>query len=102
MRYKIYKLIGYNNNNVIYVGITKRLLEKRLSGHQYKDITSKIELIEETDDKSREKYWIKRLIKEGNNLLNITFTFDYSDWLVENKEYDKNYYKELMSLITKK
>ena len=69
MKYKIYKLID-NTNEDIYIGMTKRDLNLRLAQHKYKgnDCLSrkiiangdyKIELIEETDDKIRERYWIE-------------------------------------------
>lgn len=67
--YKIYKIVDNTNDN-IYIGITtQKYLCNRLSSHKYdKDCMSfeiiknddyKIELIEETDDKSRERYWIE-------------------------------------------
>ena len=67
--YKIYKIIDNTNNN-IYIGITKqKYLCHRLSSHKRKkDCVAKeiikngdyrIELIEETDDKLRERYWIE-------------------------------------------
>lgn len=67
--FKIYKIID-NTNNDIYIGITKqKLLSKRLSQHKermncmsskiIKNGDYKIELIEETDDKTRERYWIE-------------------------------------------
>jgi len=65
--YKIYKIVDNTNGN-IYVGRTKQTLKQRLSVHKYQNCTSieiikngdyKIELIEETDDKTRERYWIE-------------------------------------------
>jgi len=72
--YKIYKIIDNTNDN-IYIGITtKKYLCDRLAGHNYdykktrRNCTSseilknndyKIELIETTDDKTRERYWIE-------------------------------------------
>ena len=63
---KIYMLI--KNNIPVYIGLTKqRWLSNRISAHRYnnksgfrkyKDFDS-YELIEETDDPSRESYWIK-------------------------------------------
>jgi hypothetical protein len=69
----IYKLIY--NNTVIYVGITKNTLEKRKScGYTYipKNIVkaSKIELIERTNDWSKENYWIEYYKSLGYNLYN--------------------------------
>jgi hypothetical protein len=70
---KIYKLIY--NNEVVYVGRTKHKLNRRIQlGYStnvekiLKDCS--IELIEETDDISRERYWIDLLKNEGHPLLN--------------------------------
>tara|TARA_Y100001963_G_C6410297_1_gene278094 strand:- start:40 stop:429 length:390 start_codon:yes stop_codon:yes gene_type:complete len=68
MKYKIYKLIDNTNGN-IYIGMTTNL-RRRLSQHKNKDNDClsrkiiangdyRIELIEETDDKTRERYWIE-------------------------------------------
>lgn len=71
--YKIYKIVDNTNGNV-YVGQTKqKYLCERIKCHKYeykngrgcscKNILCNndwyYELIEETDDKSREEYWIK-------------------------------------------
>tara|TARA_R110002020_G_scaffold458090_1_gene675300 strand:- start:27 stop:425 length:399 start_codon:yes stop_codon:yes gene_type:complete len=76
--FNIYKIIDNTNNN-IYIGLTKNSLYKRLHNHtsaylQYlnnnreckcmsgeiiKNGDYKIELIEETTDISRERYWIE-------------------------------------------
>ena len=65
---KIYKIVDNTNGNV-YIGKTKQSLKERLRKHKYfKDCSSreilknedyKIELIEETDDESIERYWIE-------------------------------------------
>ena len=70
---KIYKLI--HNGQIVYVGQTRLELMKR-KAHGYGDTVPfykecSIELIEETDDISRERYWIERLRSEGHPLLNI-------------------------------
>ena len=70
---KIYKLIY--NGEVIYVGLTKLTLNRRKSSANYsvpKEIykLSKIELIEETDDKGRERFWIEHYLKLGAPLMN--------------------------------
>tara|TARA_R110000824_G_scaffold5554_3_gene25668 strand:- start:2758 stop:3153 length:396 start_codon:yes stop_codon:yes gene_type:complete len=74
-KYKIYKIVDNTNDN-IYIGITRqKYLSDRLGSHVWdyktqnkkgcvsRDIIKngdyKIELIEETLDKSREKYWIE-------------------------------------------
>jgi len=66
--YKIYKIVDNTNGN-IYIGLTIQTLKERLRGHvRHLDCVSrdiiknenyKIELIEETTDKSRERYWIE-------------------------------------------
>ena len=69
---KIYRIVDNTNGN-IYIGKTKQTLNQRLTKHRYttkkntnrcmsreiiKNGDYKIELIEETDDKTRERYWI--------------------------------------------
>lgn len=66
--FKIYKIVD-NTNGKIYIGLTIRTLKERLNQHKHsldcvsRDIIKngdyKIELIEETEDKSRERYWIE-------------------------------------------
>lgn len=64
MKYKIYKLV--HNDKVVYVGRTKMtLLKRKWVGYKHNTEVDKIykeclmELIEETDDVSRERYWIE-------------------------------------------
>tara|TARA_R110000796_G_scaffold95147_7_gene200268 strand:+ start:1929 stop:2369 length:441 start_codon:yes stop_codon:yes gene_type:complete len=78
--FKIYRIID-NTNGDIYIGQTIQKLYKRLNNHKQdfkrdafciskqiiKNGDYKIELIEETDDKSRERYWI-----ENTDCINIT------------------------------
>lgn len=71
--FKIYKLIY--NEEVIYVGLTKLSLSRRKSSSNYsvpKEIykLSKIELIEETNDKGRERFWVEHYLKLGATLMN--------------------------------
>jgi len=95
--YKIYKIVDNTNNNV-YIGQTKSTLTQRMASHRYNfknysNCSSKLilknndwyyELIEETNDKSREIYWIKNT----KNCINfMKYNFD-------KKEYDKKYYKK--------
>lgn len=99
---KIYKLI--HNGEIVYVGQTKQKLNTRKAkGYSnvpfYKEC--KIELIEETDDVSREKYWIDKLRSEGHPLLNKRdgdTGLDYKEYQKEykekNKEYEREYNKE--------
>lgn len=66
--YKIYK-ISDNTSDDVYIGITKTKLSQRLATHKhtnkcmsYKIIERgnfNVEVIEETDDKTRERYWIE-------------------------------------------
>lgn len=78
-KYKIYALIinedndRYKNGDIIYIGITSRSLGIRRSGHLntigYRNIS--IILIENTDDNSRESYYINLFKSIGCDLLNI-------------------------------
>jgi hypothetical protein len=86
---KIYKLI--HNGQIVYVGQTKLkyLSTRKAQGYGdtvpfFKDCS--IEIIEETDDISRERYWIELLKSQGHPLLNIL----KGDGL-DKKEYDKEY-----------
>ena len=70
---KIYKLIY--NDKVIYVGLTTLSLSRRKSTTNYsvpKEIykESKIELIEETIEKNRERFWIEHYLSLGEPLMN--------------------------------
>lgn len=70
---KIYKLIY--KDEVIYVGRTKLTLNRRKNSFNYsipKEVykASTIELIEETDDISRERYWINYYLSIGAKLMN--------------------------------
>jgi hypothetical protein len=70
---KIYKLVYHKQ--VVYVGQTKLPLYRRKAGSYHnidKEYIKKceIEIIEETDDVSRERYWIKYYRDLGCNLLN--------------------------------
>lgn len=102
---KIYKLI--HNGKIVYVGQTKLkyLSSRKKVGYGdtvpfYKEC--KIELIEETDDVSRERYWIDLLRSEGHPLLNkrggstgLDKEEGKREWHKNNKEYKKTEkYKE--------
>tara|TARA_Y100000592_G_scaffold23608_1_gene36681 strand:- start:850 stop:1320 length:471 start_codon:yes stop_codon:yes gene_type:complete len=89
--YKIYKIVDNTNDN-IYIGITTQTLKKRLGQHKsstccvsrdiIKNNDYRIELIEETDDKTRERYWIL-----NTNCINITTPGrTKEEWYKENKE----------------
>ena len=76
MKYKVYKLVL--DDKVVYVGITKRTLNERKedgyihTGCNYILKDAKIELIEETNNKDRERYWIEYYSNLGNKLYNKT------------------------------
>ena len=92
--YKIYKIVDNTNGNV-YIGLTTQKLKRRIGKHKsdYKAnryYSSSLilcnndwcyEIIEETDDKSREAYWIKNT---PNCINEIKFTYD-------EKEYSRKY-----------
>lgn len=88
--YSIYKLV--HNNKVVYVGRTKMTLERRRGvGYRWnKELQSilnecSMELLETTEDKNREKYWIKYHRDIGCKLFN-------QEALYNNKEYCRKYY----------
>ena len=122
--YSIYKLTSFKTDEV-YIGITSTLLRKRLSQHRcdykkycngtkhwvssyhvckYLDV--KIELIEETDDKTRERFYIENT----ENCINERIpTRTHKEYHQINKEkrnkYSKEYrdsHKEQMSEYKKK
>jgi len=76
MKYKIYKLI--ENDNIVYVGITTLSLLKRLSTHKHKKEGISIHLIEETNNKLREIYWIG-YYSNHYKLLNSNFIYESED-----------------------
>eukprot|EP01047_Picozoa_sp_COSAG01_P080347 COSAG01_NODE_15584_length_1321_cov_1.729951_2_plen_107_part_01 len=98
--FKIYRIVDNTNNNV-YIGLTSQTyLSNRISYHKshYKDdnfhCSSKeilknnnwhYELVEETDDKTREHYHIQNT----PNCIN-TIKFSYDRKLVTKKHYIKN------------
>jgi hypothetical protein len=72
-KYKIYRLVY--EGKIIYVGHTKLALSRRKGSANYsvpKDIykLSKIELIEETESRNRERYWIEYYISKNEPLMN--------------------------------
>lgn len=97
--YKIYKLIF--NGCVVYIGQTKLSLKRRKGSGYGKYVPfyreCEIELIEETNDVSRERYWIEYYLSQGCPLLNI-LKGDGLDpnearrnFIDRNKDYFKNY-----------
>lgn len=91
MKYKIYKILN-QLNEIIYIGKTTTSLEKRFYGN-YKNIPNKkecsIELVENTNDSSRERYWIEFYREAGCQLLNI-----YKGDGFHKKEYNKQHKKD--------
>ena len=119
--YKIYKIVDNTNSN-IYVGITEKTLKSRLSKHisnykTTKGITSreiikngnfKIELIETTDDSTRERYWIENLKCVNNNVPGRTIKeydeqrkVSRSQYYLDNKELRAEYYLNNIEHIKK-
>ena len=104
--FKIYKIIDNTNGNV-YVGkTTQKYLSNRISTHRYDYKTNnkngsvsreiikngdyRVELIEETHDKSRERYWI-----ENTDCVNkIIPGRTAKEWRKDNKDRLANYNKE--------
>jgi hypothetical protein len=102
MKYKIYKLIY--NGDVVYIGRTKMTLkERRKAGYKWNEYLQSIRyecemiLIEETDELSRERYWIQHY--GYDNLLNTQKGDGFSrkshkeEWLKANPDYNKEYMK---------
>lgn len=119
--YKIYKIVDNTNNNV-YIGQTKqKYLSSRIKLHKHeakvnKNCSSKIiinnndwyyELIEETDNKSREIYWIQNT-KNCINKYKCNFDEKKSkkEYYEKNKEEFKKrnnkYYEKNKDLIKEK
>jgi hypothetical protein len=93
MKYKIYKLV-HPSMGVVYIGITTMSLEKRKKVGSYKGCSVEkvadecsIELIEETDDRKREQYWIE----QHTGLLNKNKGFTGISKKDYFKEYEKKY-----------
>ena len=103
---KIYRIVDNTNGN-IYIGKTKQTLKERLSAHKsHKNCMSreiikngdyKIELIEETDDDTRERYWIENTDCINHNIPGRTKKEWYKEWYENNREeilqYKKEYYE---------
>tara|TARA_R110002049_G_scaffold212178_1_gene383164 strand:- start:265 stop:663 length:399 start_codon:yes stop_codon:yes gene_type:complete len=106
---KIYKIIDNTNGN-IYIGQTrKKYLCQRLAAHKY-DYKSKkntcssgeiikngdyrMELIEETDDKSRERYWVENTDCVNERIPGRTVCEYYQahkEKIIENSKQNNNY-----------
>ena len=99
--YKIYKLIW--NGKIVYVGKTSLSLSRRKSGsykgtcveHIHKECS--IELIEETDDVARERYWIDFYRNDVLNVLDgdgIDKKVYLKEWELQNKKKREDYREE--------
>jgi hypothetical protein len=107
MKYKIYKLI--HKGDVVYVGRTKSTLAKRKAwGYKGCGVESiakhcSIELIEETDDLSKERYWIDfygidSLLNESKGDTGLTKEQYVSIYKEKNKDRLKEYRKRRYNL----
>jgi len=96
--YKIYKLIY--EDKVVYVGQTTQKLSRRKHGDYGKNDEffklCDIELIEETNDISREIYWIEYYISIGQPLLNKRNGDNINGYKITHKDKIKEYLKEYM------
>lgn len=111
MKYKIYKLVY--QGEVIYIGCTRNELKIRFrSNHDSvpKEIKKEcsIELIEETDDISREEYWRLYYVNLGCKLYNrrrgitgLTREEYINEYNISNqrKENGKKYYEKWKDII---
>ena len=104
--YKIYRIVDNVSGNV-YIGRTKKkTLSQRMKQHRYNyrnnlQCSSKLvlknndwyfELIEETDDTSREKYWITNT---PNCINKYKHNFSITDWNKSAYENNKEKYAQL-------
>ena len=107
MKYKIYRIVDNTNGNV-YIGITIREIKVRIGRHKGyiksgEYCSSSIilenndwyyELVEETDDPTREAFHIQNT-PNCINKVKFSYKYDYSEygkeWRLNNKEYTKNY-----------
>jgi hypothetical protein len=96
--YKVYKLV--KDGNVVYVGVTKLELRRRKSVG-YRNNTNglhsirhecEIILIEETDDVSRERYWID--FYKDQPLLNCIAGLAGANQKELHTQYMRQYYKD--------
>jgi hypothetical protein len=100
-KYRIYKLVL--DAKVIYIGITTLSLKRRKqnldsSKHPNVDMFKRatIELVEETDILSRERYWIDYYLTANEPILNIRLGngLDYREHSRQFAENNPNYWKE--------
>jgi hypothetical protein len=104
---KIYRIVDNTNGN-IYIGKTIQTLNKRLSEHKSHKLCSsreilkngdyKIELIEETEDPTRERYWILNTDCINQNIPGRTKKESNKEWYENNKDKNKEYKKYINSM----
>ena len=109
--YKIYRVVDNTNGNV-YIGITINRLCDRLAQHKcYKNCISRdiinngdyeIILIEETDDKTRERYWIENTECINERIPGRTKKEYYQDNIEKTKKYKKQWYQDNKDLDKQK
>lgn len=92
-----------HNSVVVYIGRTKLTLKQRrqlgYKGQRVESIYKECDmvLIEETDDVSRERYWIEHYkdtvlnVKKGDGLIYKEYK---KKWVEANKEHTKEYMRE--------
>ena len=98
--FKIYR-IEYNDE-VVYVGRTKLTLkERKWKGYAWNDYLQSIKndceyiLLEETDNKGRESYWVNFYLNKGYKLLNRKDgDNNLSEYDIKRKWYDNNLEKK--------
>ena len=111
---KIYRIVDNTNGN-IYIGKTKKkYLCQRLAQHKYdyknnekacmsRDIIKngdyKIELIEETDDDTRERYWVENSECINKQIPGRTKKESNKEWYENNREKNKQNCKQYHNYI---
>ena len=108
---KIYRIVDNTNGN-IYIGKTKNTLKQRLASHKHrktcmsreilKNGDYRMELIEETDDDTRERYWILNTDCINKVIPGRTKKESNKEWyennMEEKKEKNKEYKKYINSM----
>jgi len=100
---KIYKIVDNTNGN-IYIGKTENTLKQRLAVHKIdKNCSSteiikngdyRMELIEETQDKTRERYWIENTECINKQIPGRNRKEYKKEYRVKNKDIIQNKQKE--------
>ena len=105
---KIYRIVDNTNGN-IYIGKTKiKYLCQRLAVHKnqkncmsreiIKNGDYRMELIEETDDETRERYWILNTDCINHNIPGRTIKEYQSEYYENNKDKKKQYHNYINSM----